>query len=205
MAIWLRRSEDISGVIHHSDHGVQCWPSAGPSAWLRHYAAGYAVDEIEPPAIAEAAEVWANVLIPEVRAMWPMMLSIISDDANRVMGLVFDANPEVDVAGHMQAMMARQSLARKWAEFQLGHPLILAPVCTEPPFAVGTDLTPEGVAGIVRSMRMVVAVNLLGLPAATVPVGMAEGLPQEVQVIGPRYREDLCLDAAEPWRWPSGL
>jgi len=34
------------------------------------------------------------------------------------------------------------------------------------------------------------------LPAAAVPVGIAEGLPQVVQVIGPRYREDLCLDAA---------
>ena len=160
-------------------------------------AAGYSVNEIEPPAIAEAAEAWANFLIPEVRAMWPMMSPLLSDDANRFMGVVLDLNPVLDVGGHMQAMMARQSFARKWAEFQLEHPLILAPICTEPPFAVGTDLTPEGVAGIVRSMRMVVLVNLLGLPAAAVPVGVAEGLPQEVQVIGPRYREDLCFDAAE--------
>jgi amidase len=27
-------------------------------------------------------------------------------------------------------------------------------------------------------------------------VGIGEGLPQSVQLIGPRYREDLCLDAA---------
>jgi amidase len=27
-------------------------------------------------------------------------------------------------------------------------------------------------------------------------VGIGDGLPQVVQVIGPRYREDLCLDAA---------
>jgi amidase len=30
-----------------------------------------------------------------------------------------------------------------------------------------------------------------------VPVGVADGLPQAVQVIGPRYREDLCLDAGQ--------
>ena len=29
------------------------------------------------------------------------------------------------------------------------------------------------------------------------PVGVTDGLPQSVQLIGPRYREDLCLDAAE--------
>ena len=57
------------------------------------------------------------------------------------------------------------------------------------------DLTVPEVAQIVRAMRMVLAVNVLGLPAVAVPVGTAGGLPQSVQVIGQRYREDLCLDA----------
>jgi amidase len=42
---------------------------------------------------------------------------------------------------------------------------------------------------------MTIAVNALGLPAVALPVGVGDGLPQSVQVIGPRYREDLCLDA----------
>jgi Amidase len=52
------------------------------------------------------------------------------------------------------------------------------------------------VAQTIRGMRMTLAVNALGLPAVALPVGIAQGLPQAVQVIGPRYREDLCLDAA---------
>jgi amidase len=46
-------------------------------------------------------------------------------------------------------------------------------------------------------MRMVVTVNLLGLPAVAVPVGESDGLPQVVQIVGRRFREDTCLDAAE--------
>jgi amidase len=41
------------------------------------------------------------------------------------------------------------------------------------------------------------AVPVLGLPAIAVPTGIAEGLPVGVQIIGPRFREDLLLAAAE--------
>jgi amidase len=97
----------------------------------------------------------------------------------------------------MQSFITRQSLLRAWGEFQHTHPLNVAPICTDVPFEVGTDLAAGRVAETIHAMRMAIAVNALGLPAVAVPVGVADGLPQVVQVIGPRYREDLCLDAAE--------
>jgi amidase len=92
--------------------------------------------------------------------------------------------------------MTRQSLLRAWGEFQETHPLIVAPICTDIQLRAGTDLDDGRVAETIRSMRMAIAVNALGLPALALPVGIGAGLPQAVQVIGPRYREDLCLDAA---------
>jgi amidase len=38
-----------------------------------------------------------------------------------------------------------------------------------------------------------------------VPTGLWGGLPLGVQVIGERYREDLCLDAAEVIEAQRGL
>ena len=56
-----------------------------------------------------------------------------------------------------------------------------------------------------HNLTATVAVNFLGLPAVAVPVGLVGGLPQAVQVIGPRFGEELCLRAAEVIEAPTGL
>jgi len=64
---------------------------------------------------------------------------------------------------------------------------------------------------VLASQALMVTVNLLGFPAAAVPVGTApvdgapKGLPVGVQVIAGRYREDLALDAAEVIEAQHGL
>ena len=58
---------------------------------------------------------------------------------------------------------------------------------------------------LMHAQRLLIAINLLGLPSAAVPVGQAGTVPLGVQVIGSRYREDLCLDAAEVIEAHCGL
>ena len=78
------------------------------------------------------------------------------------------------------------------------YPIVVGPVSTEPPLPVGFDLTGAACsAQVSRAQRLLVTVNLLGLPAVAVPTGLTNGLPLGVQVIATRYREDLCLNAAE--------
>ena len=49
---------------------------------------------------------------------------------------------------------------------------------------------------IMRAQIMQLVVPVLGLPAVSVPTGVADGLPAGVQITGGRFREDLCLEAA---------
>ena len=160
--------------------------------------AGYAVDELEPPGIDAAA----NALVvmdsaPGVRAVWQQLAALSPPDLRRFVAAFFEAAGEPDGMAVEQAFITRQALLRAWGEFQEIHPLILAPIATDIPRLAGTDLDQGQVAADIRTMRMAMAVNTLGLPAVALPVGIGGGLPQAVQVIGPRYREDLCLDAAQ--------
>ena len=158
--------------------------------------AGYAVDEIEPPSIAAAATADLAMLnTPEIRAALPLV-SWLPPDTQRFLSAFYEAAGDPSPAAALQGFMTRQSLLRAWGQFQEHHPLIVAPIYTGLPFEAGTDLDDGAVAETIHGMRMAIAVNTLGLPAVALPVGITTGLPQVVQVIGPRYREDLCLDAA---------
>ena len=161
-------------------------------------AAGYDLRAQQPPDIERAMTLWVELLNDDVRRFWPAVEPIASDGARRFTSHALSATEPLDVAGYASRWQARQELARAWSIQQGETPLILAPVCLRQPFAVDADLGgAEDVQRILASLRMVVAVNLLGLPAVAVSAGLdGAGLPLGVQVIGPRFREDLCLDAA---------
>jgi amidase len=159
--------------------------------------AGYVVEEVEPPSIEVAAKALLDMLYPpEFRAGWQVCAPPLRDYHRKFVEALFEVAADPDPMSSVRCFIIRQSLLRAWSEFQETHPLIIAPICADIPFEVGKDRTFPEVAAIVCGMRMAMAVNALGLPAVALPVGIGDGLPQAVQVIGPRYREDLCLDAA---------
>jgi len=158
--------------------------------------AGYAIEEVEPPSIDVAAKTTLDMLSPDWRAISPFFSALMELDTKRVWSALLEVAGEPNPATALLSYVTRHSLLRTWGEFQETHPLIVAPIFTDVPFEAGKGLTAVEMAGIVRGLRMTIAVNALGLPAVALPVGIGDGLPQAVQVIGPRYREDLCLDAA---------
>src|SRR5438477_353415 len=161
--------------------------------------AGYAVEEVEPPDVAGVAATWTTLCINEMRHVTqPYTRKYGGAAINRSLDLTLAAVPDVGLDGYMKALALRAKHIRDWTLFMERYPLVVGPVSTEPPFEIGFDTTSaEPHAEVTRAQRLLVAVNLLGFPAVSVPTGVAGGLPLGVQVIGARYREDLCLDAAE--------
>lgn len=163
---------------------------------LQH--AGMTVELVEPPGIREAADIWRVVCLGELlMGLEPAVRGICGQRLSRAFECYRALLPEFSLETYGGAFARRRALLRQWLGFFARHHIVVAPVCTEPPLEADADIASvESMARVVESHRMTVAVNTLGLPAAVVPVGMRDGLPQVVQIIGPPGSEMRCLDAA---------
>ena len=159
--------------------------------------AGYPLEEVDPPDVAESLRTWQLLLFNEVRIMLLDTIEQLSmPDAPASLALCDPFVPTLDKDDLVRTFAERTRLLRDWLMFFQRYPLLLGPVSTEPPFMLGADLeSTERSKRLMDSMRLVVAVNLLGLPVSVVPAGVAEGLPQAVQIIGPPFAEARCLQA----------
>jgi len=105
--------------------------------------------------------------------------------------------------------VTRNALVHRIAALFERFELLLTPMVCIPAFAaegpMPTEIAGEAVHGGMSVIHGMLA-NLVNLPAISLPAGLTSaGLPVGLQVIGPRYREDLLLaaaaryEAAHPW------
>ncbi len=165
----------------------------------RHLAAaGYAVEEVTPPAFEAVVAVWHCIGSTDVLgALKPNVEKYADEDAKTSMRLWFGLMPPADLPGLLSALAERDLLLRRWLEFMIGYPLIVMPTLADEPPPLGLDLTEDGQRRILDSMRVSLIAPALGLPGLAVPVGSNGRLRAGVQIVAARFREDLCLDAGE--------
>ena len=161
--------------------------------------AGYEVVAEKTPGFARAFELWFEMLVPEFRRFMHADFERDGDDGIRTaMRYMLENVPETDAATHLKALAERTRAVREWSVFMAHTPLVLTVVSTELPYAHGFDIeSAERTLKLWRECATLMAVPVLGLPGMAVPTGVADGLPVGVQIVGPRFREDLVLDAAE--------
>lgn len=196
----------VAVVLDPAGLGVDPQVRAGvdrAADWLAD--AGYDVVDAEPPQLMEATQAWVDAIFADVAVMLPHLEPIAGADIAQFLGALIGNGvfKPVDQAAQHETWIAIHRLGTAWASFLRDHPIILSPVSTERPWTIGEDVSRVG--EIAASMRMVVPVNILGLPSASVPVGIGDGLPQGVQLIGGRFREDLLLDAADAIEQRAGI
>jgi amidase len=161
--------------------------------------AGYDVVETELPDLAGTWRLWCDLIMTELAVLQEaQMRELGSADFRQTLDGFLKMATILDGRGYMEAIARRSRVLRNWLLFLESYPVILTPLSVMRTPEVNADL---GGDARVRSLfwndlRFMSSINVLGLPAAVVPIGLAGGNPVGVQLIASRYREDVCLDAA---------
>jgi amidase len=161
--------------------------------------AGYDVVEAEVPDLTGTWHLWCDLIMTELSVLQEaQMRELGSANFRQTLDGFLKMATILDGRGYMEAIARRSRVLREWLAFLETYPVVLTPVSVKRTPGARADL--EGDARV-RSLfwndlRFMSSINVLGLPAAVVPIGLAGGNPVGVQIIGSRYREDVCLDAA---------
>jgi len=107
------------------------------------------------------------------------------------------------LAQFSEALTRRATLIRQWQAFMQTYPVILLPVSAELPFADHLDRKSRADFERVWTAQIPqIGIPFLGLPGLSVFTGMTDDAngqegqtPTGVQLVAPRFRDDLCLAA----------
>jgi amidase len=170
--------------------------------------AGYDVREVEVPDLNGTWKIWCDLIMTELAVLQEkQMRELGSADFGQSLDGFLKLATILDREGYMKAIALRSRFIRNWMAFLEDYPVILTPLSVNPVPEVNADL--KGAKRVKEvfwnDARFMSAINVLGLPAAVVPVGLLDGHPVGVQIIASRYREDVCLDAAAAIEKKAGM
>ncbi|PUE21363.1 amidase family protein [Limnohabitans sp. WS1] len=165
--------------------------------WLE--AAGYTVEEVEPPHFAEVSAMQFHMVMNDMRRGGEPFMREHGDDALRkALSHYMAINPVWDRDQYLEAMTRRFNIARDWAVFLERYPVLLMPNSWERQFPIDDDQrSAERTAQILLAQAPLLSTATLGLPGLSVPTGVVNGLPVGVQIVSTKFREDRMLAAGE--------
>ena len=118
-------------------------------------------------------------------------------DANFVYAQLREHCQEPTMQTLMEALQRRVGLAREWQGFLEQYPLLLCPISGEPPFADQLDVeSADSFRRVLEAQMTQIALPLMGMPAISVATSGDARDPRGVQLVGPRFREDILFEAA---------
>ncbi|QRM57048.1 amidase [Sinorhizobium sp. BG8] len=165
---------------------------------------GFLVEEVAPPVIEEAVELWAKMVFSELRAAWSGFSQIVDADARKANALFLELAPTLSIDDYVAGTAAVMAIRRRWSDFMNRWPILIGPNSGDLPFRSGFDIASvDDTRHQIASQALMVTVNLLGLPSVAVPTAFVDaadapnGLPTGVQVIARRFADEDALAVAE--------
>lgn len=163
---------------------------------------GFEVLPFLPQGLEDARQLWWVLFgLAGAVVLGPMLAgreADLSPILKEFVGIV-SAEPPLTLERFMKALLERDALRTRFLAQMEKFPVLLCPVCAVPAFRHGERAwAVDGRSvGYLDAMSYTQWFNLLGNPAAVMPVGRsAEGLPIGVQVVGRPWEEEAVLTVA---------
>ena len=177
---------------------------AKASAWLKE--AGYIVDTPKTPDLWSAYELWRDLMANDAKGAMRESIEKFGDAQLKISAApLFDGMNDLDHLGFRKALARRASVIREWNLFFQDWPLVLLPCSLAKPFPQDFDLDPANGTGLLRQQSVLELCPLTGFPGLNAPTHAAGRIPLGVQLIAPRFREDLLFDAGQAIEDRAGL
>ncbi|MGA2836095.1 MAG: amidase [Acidimicrobiales bacterium] len=204
-ALRVAWSADLGFAVVDPEVAAICGEAA------RSFAAAIGVELVDRPiALEDYTRIYIGIegvdrFVNQDRALWEDRL----DEADPLCAPAWTYLSRRTLPEAAAVESARRALVLQVADVFDDADLVLTPTTSVAPFAAEGPM-PTEIAGIEVHAGMSVALSflasLVNLPAVSIPAGITgDGLPVGLQVIGPRFREDLVLaaaaryEAARPW------
>jgi len=164
-------------------------------------AAGYQVEEVELPLLAEAWRLWYLLAMEEFRVLMPLVEQVGDEGMKKAAATYYSCAADwwgetPSLVDYMAGYARRGTLISELASFLQEYPIVVLPASAEEVFEQDADIvTLARGREVVAAQWMNMAIPVLGFPALTVPTGVASGLPTGVSLLGRRFDEESLLDA----------
>jgi Asp-tRNA(Asn)/Glu-tRNA(Gln) amidotransferase A subunit family amidase len=163
---------------------------------------GFVVEEWRPENLDQVWKLWWNLFGRAGQMAFAPMLLGRDDDMSPILkefraGVA--AEPPLGAGELLDTLLERDRIRAKFLEKMAEFPILICPVCAIPAFRHGERewLVQGRKIGYLKAMAYSQWFNLLGNPAAVVPVSQSpEGLPIGVQIVGRPWEEEAVLAVA---------
>src|SRR3984957_7088851 len=180
--------------------------------------AGFQVEPFRPAGLEEARELWTKFFVVSGGMLIRPMFRGREEDLSPILKQFLAwsaAQPPLTAEARLEAWIRRDTLRAGFLAQMRNYPILLCPAAAVPAFRHGErSWKIEGkTVNYLDAWGYAEWFNLLGNPAAVVPVGRSpEGLPIGVQIVGRPWEEEQVLAVAAAlekacggWRRPAGV
>lgn len=194
-------SELVIGIeedyfFHNVDAAVEERVRAGIDALAQQ---GATIKRVSIPSLKYSE--WAEYItsLAEASAVHHKNLRTRPDDFGDDIRFLFELGEIIPATDYLRAQQVRRQIKKDFTSALEGVDVIIAPTLPVLPTDIGAEhalINGKEVDPIDNIIRFTGPSNLTGLPALTLPVGLADGLPVGLQIIGRAFDEATVLKVA---------